>query len=208
MPATLDQLTDMAAMRERLGLRLSPDGAFNHYYNDVAALLREVQRLQEEADLARACFIEDGVVAPDSASLYDYAVRWKNEATGFWEKAQTKKLRDELRDTRSHLIDSEAMVDQFTKLLEEARTEIDALKEQSDGQIDALFRQEADFNKLLQAEQAAQIDLHDKVAKLETALVDCSTRCEQVLAMAQAQHAAKVDEAREALDAAMQALAS
>ncbi len=98
---------DLTAIARRINSPLSPEGAENWYRNDggtllqeISTLRRELAALRQEAEAARRSFFEDGAEAASDATLHEWALAWKATASGFWEKTQTKKLREELASAR------------------------------------------------------------------------------------------------------------
>jgi chromosome segregation ATPase len=91
---------DLSAIARRINGPLSPEGAESWYRNDATTLLQEVALLRQEARVARSSFYEDGAQAEPNASLFEWAQAWKAQATGFWEKAQTRSLREQLATQR------------------------------------------------------------------------------------------------------------
>jgi hypothetical protein len=89
---------DLNAMEARTYAILAPEGAQSWHKLDVTALLTEVRELRSEISQARQHFVDDGV--NDEGDLHDLATAWKEHATGFWLKAQTKKLRDDASKSR------------------------------------------------------------------------------------------------------------
>ena len=89
---------DLSAIARRISGPLSPEGAESWYRNDGAMLLDEVRTLRQDAEAARQAFYADGAQAEPDASLYEWARAWKANATGFWEKTQTKNLRQRITD--------------------------------------------------------------------------------------------------------------
>jgi DNA repair exonuclease SbcCD ATPase subunit len=116
---------DLSAIARRIAGPLSPEGAENWYRNDSAILLQEIATLRKEiaalrrdAELARQSFYQDGAQAEMDDSLYIWALAWKDSATGFWQKAQTKTLREQLatqKITVAALKDSLAAVDNLNR---------------------------------------------------------------------------------------------
>lgn len=106
---------DLIAIARRINSPLSPEGAESWYRNDGAMLLAEVRTLRQEAEAARHSFYADGAQAEPDASLYEWAKAWKANATGFWEKTQTRNLRQKITD--------------LTRELEDVRTSVQTLQE-------------------------------------------------------------------------------
>jgi hypothetical protein len=87
---------DLIAIARRISGPLSPEGADAWYRNDAAALIEEVRTLRQEAEAARQSFLNDGAQAEPDAPLVEWARAWKANTTGFWEKTQTKHLRQKI----------------------------------------------------------------------------------------------------------------
>ena len=90
--------------------------------------------------------------------------------------------------------------------LEDAKIEIDGLKARQAELEDELIRTSESLQGQIRTEQAAQIDLLDNIQHLNMQLAACNERCEQVLAMHQAQAQEQRDEAREYLTQALRVL--
>jgi len=98
---------DLSAIARRIAGPLSPEGAENWYRKDTAVLLQEIatlrfeiMTLRREAETARQSFYQDGAQADMNDPLYVWAEAWKASATGFWQKAQTTTLREQLAAQR------------------------------------------------------------------------------------------------------------
>jgi hypothetical protein len=107
---------DLIAIARRISGPLSPEGADAWYRNDAAALIEEVRTLRHEAEAARQSFLNDGAQAEPGAPLAEWARAWKANTTGFWEKTQTKHLRQKIVE--------------LTRANEDLETTIQLLKDQ------------------------------------------------------------------------------
>jgi chromosome segregation ATPase len=105
MPAVAEYVrlepADLAAMATRANQFLTPDGAQAWYGNDIPKLLQELALMRAEHHEARDCF---GDASDDPLPVV--AQRWQETATGLWEKAQVKKLRDEIKLLKAELADA------------------------------------------------------------------------------------------------------
>ena len=102
MPAVADYVrlepADLAAMATRANSFLTPDGAQAWYGNDIPKLLQELALMRAEQHEARDKF---GDHSDDPLPVV--AQRWQETSTGLWEKAQVKKLRDQIRQLQDEL---------------------------------------------------------------------------------------------------------
>jgi hypothetical protein len=115
---------DLIAIARRINGPLSPEGAESWYRNDGAVLLQEIATLRQEAESARHSFYEDGAQAEPNATLYEWAKAWKANATGYWEKTQTKNLRTRIVElTRAN----EDLQAQIEKLRDEHERNVEML---------------------------------------------------------------------------------
>lgn len=108
---------DLAAMSRRLNSYLSPEGADAWYRNDVAWLLQEVAILRADLANARQWFYEtsNGEGPGPEAPLQDVAYWWQQNATGIWEKAQFKKLKDATAIAKLEAVQAQANVERIEK---------------------------------------------------------------------------------------------
>jgi hypothetical protein len=209
VPAIVEQvpIADRLAMRDRATVgRLTDDGARSFYVNDVNTLLDVVERLEREVAETRQSFYEDGAQASQDANLREWAEAWKAEATGYWEKTQTKKLREQIAELKiQHAQTGEALIDAETTLTamsdKAAKLQDDLIELE-----DKLLRREQEHRAAIQYEQELHVALRDEINTLNKALVDCSERCEQVLALQQAQSAQQRQEALESIVRAVELL--
>lgn len=121
---------ELSAIARRIAGPLSPEGAEAWYRNDSAMLLQEVATLRQEAEAARHSFYEDGAQAEPDATLFEWAKAWKAQATGYWEKTQTKNLR--------------AKIIELTRTNEDLQTTILLLSDQHEATVAALNSQHVD----------------------------------------------------------------
>lgn len=93
---------DLAAMSKRANSPLSPEGAEAWYRTDIAWLLQEVVYLRSEiADARRQFHAINQADAPDEDTpLPRVAEWWQGHASGIWERAQTKRLKDQLAEQK------------------------------------------------------------------------------------------------------------
>jgi len=118
---------DLHAIARRIGGPLSSEGAESWYRNDGAMLLQEVATLRREAESARRSFYEDGARAEPDATLYEWAQAWKAQATGFWEKTQTKRLRQKVAELTQ---EAETLGNSIQAMREEAERNVQAVSAQ------------------------------------------------------------------------------
>jgi hypothetical protein len=104
---------DLIAIARRINGPLSPEGAESWYRNDGAVLLQEIATLRQEAEAARHSFYEDGAQAEPNATLYEWAKAWKANATGYWEKTQTKNLRTRIVELTRANEDLQAQIEKI-----------------------------------------------------------------------------------------------
>jgi hypothetical protein len=161
---------DLIAISRRIGGPLSPEGAENWYRNDGALLLqeistlrREIVTLRQEAEAARRSFYEDGAEAAPDATLHDWALAWKATATGFWQKTQTKALREEAASQRiaaANYKDSLAAAEELNQKyvaettdlalqVNELRQERDALQHKAEGERAMFLKRIGELDRLL-----------------------------------------------------------
>jgi len=90
-------------------------------------LLQEVATLRREAEEARRSFLSDGARADPDATLYEWAQAWKAQATGFWEKTQTKRLRQKVAELTQ---EAETLGNSIQAMREEAERNVQAVSAQ------------------------------------------------------------------------------
>lgn len=151
----------LETMMQRVNSRLSPEGAEAWYRNDVPALVDEVVRLRQERDVALDAFQRDMPEPLDrDLALGQVAERWRGEASGFWQKAQTKKLREEANGLRYQLADAKA--DHL-----QAVSDLAALKEQHAAQTQMLIAEREHVSRISLAAADQQEALKTRIGELE-----------------------------------------
>jgi chromosome segregation ATPase len=109
---------DFSEMTRRLNSRLTDEGARAWYAHDVSELLREVLLLRQERAEAFDSFNEHlRDQYDDSVPLSDVAQRWRERATGFWEKARIRKMNAEIAEAQAALDALRQVVDETRQLL-------------------------------------------------------------------------------------------
>ena len=190
---------DMAAMARRANSFLAPEGAQAWYSNDIPKLLEEIAELRKEQHEARDCF---GDQTDDPLPVV--AQRWQETSTGIWEKAQVKKLRQEIGQLKAELDIASA------KLVQAQETIL--AKTDSNGKLVAELAsvgerlQNVKANHAVQVQQEAdkRIELEQRLALADAEikrLAGLSERNTQILT-AQAQELKA--EVREALQRALE----
>jgi hypothetical protein len=136
---------DLSAIARRISGPLSPEGAEAWYRNDSAMLLQEIATLRQEAATARQSFFSDGAQAGPDATLYELAKAWKATSTGYWEKTQTRRLRQKVAE--------------LTDDAENLRASIQTMREEYERNVQVLSAQYA-------AREAQAKDLMARAAEL------------------------------------------
>lgn len=199
MPATIERLDTnrLQAMRGRTQVLLTDEGAKSWYVNDVTALLQEVDMLRTEYADTVQFFAADGVEAQPGEPIRRLAERWKEVASGLWEKAQVKRLRQMVRDAQSEVEQARTEIshakDHITTLNGAAEHWRDEAVALSDKLATTLTEQ---AQERLQQQEVIE-KLLAEVAHLNDAVAAEMQRCEQVVAMQQAQYHAQMEEAAE-----------
>lgn len=151
---------DLAEIARRLSKAdlMSPEGARAWYSHDVGTLLQEVTALRIDAEDARARLMVDCVgLSPEPMSLGELADFWKAQATGIYEKAQVKKLREQINDLKAEL-------DQLRFALQSAHDHAAAT-------ITAREQEHAEYEEKIKALQFT-LDTHIQLLSAETVRVD------------------------------------
>jgi chromosome segregation ATPase len=198
---------DLAAMARRASTLLTDDGARSWYRNDVTRLLQEITALRtERAEAAQSFQAWMAEEYDESAYLPALAERWREHATGLWEKAQVKKLkaeRDEAKaDSARTAAELEALREEYSRserqvgMLSAALTEMTTRLEQT--QAEARAKLGEHLARIAQYEERER----DLQAQLEAASADCQVR---VMSEVTAHEALKTA-AREHMTHALEAL--
>lgn len=172
------QDADLAAMAKRITGPLTPDGAEAWYRNDCAWLLQEISLMRSEMADAREWLLRDGGPnAPDDdATLPELAAWWQQHASGFWEKAQVKKLKESLADAHKRLVQLDALLvaqQQHTAAIEQDHRDA---QEAHDAELAAM--------------RADKKALVDELGRLMQRMVELDEAADSVRAELQAERAA------------------
>jgi len=197
---------DLAAMNVRANSLLTAEGAEAWYRNDIPWLLQEVAFLRSEIESARQWFYETSGDNPGNIPLTEAAYWWQQNVTGIWEKQQVRKLRDQIAELKSQMMDQEAKTDGLALVLNN-----ETVLRQEAERLAADLRQKYDlFNADVARDTTALItritELDDVIAQLRNELNAERQAGERNMNMTQALVDEKVNKVREALQAALAAI--
>ena len=197
---------DLSAIARRITGPLTPEGAESWYRNDSVTLLQEVALLRQEAEVARKSFYEDGARAEPDAPLYEWAKAWKATATGYWEKEQTKALREQLAAQRIAVANykkSLAASEDAYRVLAEDKTAADAqLAEARQALTAGEQTHEVERARLLR--QIAELE--GQVAQSKEETVQARSAAQRDIETLKARNEEQLARARELMDRAMGSL--
>jgi hypothetical protein len=197
---------DLIAISRRISGPLTAEGAEAWYRNDSAVLLQEIARLRREVEAARQSFLSDGAQAEPDATLYEWALVWKATATGFWQKAQTKTLREQLAAQRiavANYKNSLAAAEDANRALVAEKAAIAAeLAEVRQGNDELERKHEAERVSFLR--RIGELD--GLLAQARAEAVDTRSIAERNLDMLRARNDEQLAHARELMNRAMEAL--
>jgi hypothetical protein len=146
--------SDLSEIARRLNTPLNDDGYRVWYRHDVTDLLQEVMSLRRERAQAMAIL---GANPPlegleQTTPLSDVATRlaelWKEHQQGVWQRAEVKRIREELATTKLDLAagrqDREEKTERIAELAEQvAQLEAKLVDTVADGQLALRLSQEA-----------------------------------------------------------------
>lgn len=189
---------DLAAMATRANTYLTDDGARAWYRNDVPHLIQEVVALRQEIEDVRSSLRNDAGrdLAESDAPLTEWLEPWKAQVTGLWEKAQVKKLRQELADAKQALTAKTDLVQVREDQLEEFRTQISGLEAKlvlAQSQRLEVDAQRRDDNESFRLRVAG---LQHRVDELEAQLEAKQAEVQQAVMALQVEQAATAERAR------------
>jgi len=201
MPATAEYVrlepADLAAMATRANTFLTPDGAQAWYGNDIPKLLQELAVMRAEQHEARDKF---GDHSDDPLPVV--AERWQETSTGLWEKAQVKKLRDQIKVLQEELADAvAALQDAQADVQAKTETNTKLMTDLGDlgNQIHAIHQQ-AHATAAQEAAQRAELEAKLTAADGEiTRLAGLAERNTMLVTAQAAEEKARIREAAEQL---------
>jgi len=160
----IDQ-TDLVAMARRANSLLTDEGAKNWYQTDVRRLLNEVVALRNErAEALQAFQSFMSEQFDDNADLPRVAEKWREQASGLWEKAQVKKLKAQLDEAKADATNADRVLEllqdthvQTSIELTKAQEEIEALQRQ--------LREQSDTHAATVAAHLERIEAFEQLAR-------------------------------------------
>lgn len=199
MPAVAEYVrlepADLAAMAKRANTFLTPDGAQAWYGNDIPKLLQELALMRTEQHQARDYF---GDHSDDPLPVV--AERWQATSTGLYEKAQVKKLREQIKQLQGELAAAlnslqDAQSDVVAKIDTNARlvSELASLG-------DRFATLKANYAIQSEQEAAQRSELEQRLATAETEIKRLSGLTERNTQMVTAQVAEERARIREAAE--------
>jgi len=169
---------ELAEISNRLQIKLTPEGYEAWYRNDVPRLLLEIGELRHERNLALA---ELG--AEEDTSLVLAARNWQANVSGFWEKTQTRKLRDQIANAKLGRDEALAMVHELETQKAELRealaySEVKLLDEMTarENQVQEIMAQKQELADVAGKESDARANAELEAQKLRNELESLAAR--------------------------------
>jgi len=116
---------ELGEINGRLHSHLTPEGYEAWYRQDVPAMLTEINMLQQEI-----AFAVDVLGGEPGEILLDAIQRWQGERSGLWEKAQTRKLREQVQGAREKAETTEAALHESASTMDELHQRASRLEAQ------------------------------------------------------------------------------
>jgi hypothetical protein len=178
---------DLVAMARRANTVLTDEGAKNWYQTDVRRLLNEIVALRTERSEALQSFQAFMQGEYDEGEcLQDVAERWRETASGLWEKAQVKKLKAQLDEAKADAQNADRVLELLQDNYSAMSIELTRTKDEVAG-LQRRLREQAEMHEAAAAAQLERIrEFGELTSQLEQKLVDVEAEMQRKV-MADAQ---------------------